>query len=513
MSTAIDLMLSLQERGVKIWIEGEQLRCRSPKGIMLPEELEELRALRLEIIELLQGTQSIAAIPLESRIGSAPIALTAMQRMPYYCAEKPHPRTMPFGLRIFGALDIEVLQRSLDSLVRRHESLRTRILMTGDPPSQQIDVARDYYLDVVAMTGASRSVAEQLVQPRIQEFVDQTIDPSIGPLFDARVFKVADDEHILVISIDHVISDAMSNQILVEELWALYNQAVTGQPVALPPLSLQFADYALWLEKIHPFWQELHGPYWKKRFAAAPRIRWPIERDTAEKRGMDYAVLKVPIDERLTAALADFACRERTPLPLVILAVYLVVVSRWCNQTDLTVVLVDSGRHYAGLVRMIGLLATHLHLRVEFKKNQTYRGLLHLVKQEFYSASCHRDFDWMPSLIPELKADLFFNWNWSSSIDTDPGVCSNASDQPHEKISIEFLPVEISVASAVAFDPAMLPITLELGCVHMDGELTAHLVYRADLFAAQTIERIARDLRTSFECMLTSPGAVYQGAS
>lgn len=501
MNTTRNLLLSLQLRGAKILIEGDKLRYWCPKGAIPPAEIQDLRAHRLEIMKLLQTTQPVATVPLEPPIGSAPIPLTASQRMPWYFAEKPHSRTMPFAFRISGALDFALLQRSLDFLMRRHDSLRTRILVGDHPPSLQTTMARDYHRELIDITGASARVSEQLAHPLIQEFVDQKVDPSIDPLFDTRVFRLADDDHILVISIDHVISDAITNQILSEELLTLYKQAVTRRPVSLPPVSLQFPDYALQLEKMYPFWRETHGPYWERRLRAAPSMRFPVDRDTGPKRSPGFASVTVPIGAQLTAELVEFSRRERTPLALVVLSVCVVVISRWCNQTDFIVGLVDSGRHCARLARMVGLLASHLHLRFELKANQTYLDLLEMVKQELHSASYHRDFDWVPSLIPEFKTEILFNWLSSTS---NSGAFVNESNEPLPKIRIKDFPVELSESATFDYVP-VLPFKLALWCRHIGDELTAGLAYRADLFAAQTIEGVGRNMRICLEETIRQP--------
>jgi len=503
MKRATNLLLSLQERGATIWIQEGELRWRAPKGTIVAADLAALRAERQPLFELLQGCLSISSVPLEPRIQQMQIPLTAMQRMPWYFAEAPHPRTRPFGFRISGSLRFEVLQRSLDLLVQRHEPLRTRILMIGDRPSQHI-TSRDFRLELVDMRGEFSYNVPQFVEHRITEFIDKTIEPSTDPLFDARLFRVTDDEHILVVSIDHVISDSITLTIFTEELWTLYQQLTNGQSVSLPALSLQFADYALWLEAILPTWLNVHAPYWEARLAGAPSIRWPRDSNLAEGRGIDYAALKVSLGEGLRAGLADFARRERILPGVVVLAAYIAVVSRWCNQSDLTVTLVDSGRHRAELTRMFGLLATHLHLRVELNQQQTYRDLLGLVKLEFYSALYHRDFDWVPSLIPQFQSDLLFNWDpeWGR-LSSNEIIDKSITDS----IRVNWVDLELS-NDAMAILKYDSRYKLELVCYYQGDQLTARFDYRADVFSRQSIDGFARNLKFFLESLISNPSAI-----
>ena len=443
----------------------------------------------------------MTSTPLKSRTRFVEIPVTASQRMPWHHAEVAHTRSA-FGLRISGSLNLEILQRSLNSLVRRHESLRTRIVMTGDRLSQHIDACQEYHLELVDMSDIPGDDARKSIPPPLQEFVNQKIEPSIGPLFDARAFRVAYGEHILVISIDHLITDGISIGILVEELWTLYAQGVNGQSASLPPLSLQFADYALWLENIYPAWKNVHLQYWEKRLSGAPNIRWPTEGSTAERLNVGYGIVRVPIDERLNAGLAEYARRERTLPALVALAIYVVTVSRWCDQTDLTVTLVDHGRHRARLARMLGLLASHLHLRFQLSGNETHRDMLDLVKSDCYCASSHRDFDWVPSLIPQFQSEFLFNW---AAFNTDE-FARTSSNGLAGRNKVEWLNLTASEAHA---DLAhVMPYKLLLGCGYQGRDLIANLWYRADLFSNQTIDRLTRNLRFSLESTIYGPSVI-----
>jgi len=366
--------------------------------------------------------------------------------------------------------------------------------MTGDKPSQRIDACEEYHLELVDMTGKSSNDVDKSTRSLIKEFIDQKIEPTLGPLFDSRVFKVADDEHILVISIDHLITDAVSIRIFVEELWTMYEQGVNEEPASLTPLSLQYADYALWLEKVYPTWRNVHQSYWEKRLAGAPSISWPTDGNTVEHKVIGLASMKVPIGDRLTAALAGFARRARTLPALVVLAAYVSAVSRWCNQTDLTVSFVDNGRHRPALSRMLGLLASHLHLRFELTRGDKHRDLLELVKMEFYNALYHRDFDWVQSLIPQFQPDLLFNW-----VPLNTKECTTfGSDRPAHKNRLEWLHLALS-REAYSDLKNVLPYKLLLVCCYEGRELTANLHYRNDLFSTEIVDRLARNLRFSLE--------------
>jgi hypothetical protein len=504
MHTANELLYSLQKQGVHLWMEGEQLRYRYPKGARLQKEIEELRERRSEIVELLKIGRSTSEfpIPLEPRIISAQVPLTAMQRRPDFYADKPHPRTMSFALRISGSLDIEIIRKSVSLLVCRHESLRTRINTKNNPPIQHFGPSEGCHVGLVDLTSTGE-MTKPLTQPLIQDFIGQYIDPAIGPLFECRVFRLAYEEYVLVMSVDHVISDNISCWIFWDELWTLYEQAMKGQPMFLPPTLLQFGDYAVWLSKIYPCWQEINGSYWTQRFTSAPRMQWPLDCHQDKVTRAKFDSLKISIPKVPTANLETLARGEGVPMSLTVLALYVVTLSKWSSQYDLTLTLVDTGRHGSHLFRMVGLLVDFLYLRFQLERNFTFLDVLYLAKQEFNSASSHRDFDWMPSMIPELREELFFNWLSGNDGKVAPFERMNGPSG----LKVEPIPPPELSNDAISFFERELvsPCKIAFAGGLSGGELSFTLHFRADLFSSESIGRIERIFRTTLWTVIQQP--------
>lgn len=429
------------------------------------------------------------AIRLAPRLAGCRVPLTPMQLRSWKQLTKGglkpvSLRTCAASVRILGTLNTSFLRRSIQTVVQRHESLRTRIVLVEGTPTQHIDAACDNHLEVIDVAKISRTNIEREARRLAQDFVEEQIDLSVGPLFAAKLFRLSDQDHVLILSLDHIVSDAVSYVILSREIWTLYNQAVQAQPPSLPQLSVQFADYAVWQQRTHGAWLVKNGEYWKRRLTGAPHLLLPIDNDLAEAEHPG-AMLHFPFDKTLSARLHEVARRERTLLPILVLTLFVAVVSRWSNQRDFVLTFVSHGRHgRPELENMIGLLANFLHFRIEVSEDDSCLDLLKRVNLEFYSAYQHQDFDRVPDFIPDCGTELYFNWipnDW-----TRRPAHQNGGSDGHIKIQPfpmqPFLNwVDMSLKFAVAsYDT---PAGIVMG-----------LWYRSDLFARSTIERLGRSL-------------------
>jgi hypothetical protein len=370
--------------------------------------------------------------------------------------------------------------------------LRSRIVVIDDSPRQVIDTAGTFNLEMVDLAAANSLRGMAQIDTVVDEFLQRKINFSDGPLFAALLVKEFEQRHVLAVSLDHMITDGVSNEILTRELWALYAQGAKDRLSSLPEQAVQFADYAHWLRTIYPCWRKKHAPYWETRFADAPCPKLPIDQGSVDSRCASGAQLTFQFGAGLTNKLCDFAKRECVPPALVILTVYVVLMARWCNQTDLVVLLVESGRHRPELQNMIGWLTSHLHLRIHLPTGTTFLSLLAQVTTEFQAAVRHQDFNWVPSLMPGLKTDLYFNWRPNQEIAV-PRKITNAADA---EVSIEPFPVKW---------PLIPPFPFGIFFTHSGAQLTATLVFRPDLFVAGTMRTFADNLLSFSRTLIQRP--------
>jgi hypothetical protein len=373
--------------------------------------------------------------------------------------------------------------------------MRTRIITVDGVPQQQIDAIMECDLSIIKLMEGSPANVETEARRLGQEFLNEKIDISAGPLFAAKLLRLSCHEHVLIVAIDHMVSDAISCDIMSKEIWELYNEASQGLPSSLPQLPVQFADYAVWQQQTYGAWFRKCGQYWRERLAGAPHLQLPFDGSLAEGRCATQTVRPIPFGRALSLKLQNMAARERTLVPLIVLAVYIAVVSRWCSQRDLVLSFVSHGRHRPELKRIVGWLANYQHMRIEIAEDDSFLDLLRRVDQEFHSARQHEDFDRVPDLIPGYTAPLYFNWL--------PATSSGRRADERVECGIKMRPFLMNpVLSREMESPS--PELMAMSSDTSAG-IVITVIYRSDLFKPRTIERLGDDLRVLAEKSLENP--------
>lgn len=431
-----------------------------------------------------------ADLPLQPRPAACNVPLTAMQLRVWTDvlnrgARLSDLRICATSVRVLGPLSISLIRRCINALMQRHEALRTKFVAAGSTLTQHIDQVGECPLDIVDISATAADDIENEARRLAQEFMDEQKHLTIGPLFEAKLLRLSEREHVLVLAVDHIISDNVSCEIIGREIWILYNQAAQGLSFSLPPLPVQFADYAFWQEQTYDAWLKKHEPYWRKRLTGAPRVELPLISSLQDAQTPTRTMLAFPFDEALSAKLREMAWRERALLPAVMFALCIAALSRWCNQRDLVLTFVTHGRlGRPKLAGMVGCLAGYMYLRIEIAEEDGFVDLLKRVNLEFSSANRHQDFDRVPVLIPECADGLSFNW---LSTDKIP----QPFEQMHADSQVELQPFPIRPFSErvdAAFKFAVMVSDTDAGIV-------MNVWYRPDLFAPGVIDQFGRNLR------------------
>ena len=184
-----------------------------------------------------------------------------------------------------------------------------------------VDAIGGYELEVIDTSALTSSAREMRARELVDELVRQRIDVATGPLFTTRVLIMGENEHVLVIAMDHMISDGASLGILLRELWTLYTQSAQRLPLSLPDLPLQFADYAVWQQRMLPVWLSEHGAYWRKRLDGAERLELFQHSGQTDAR-VRVASLRFQIRADVRAGLRELARRELTTMVMSALTAY-----------------------------------------------------------------------------------------------------------------------------------------------------------------------------------------------
>jgi len=445
-----------------------------------------------------QERQSTSAISLRPReVGCrVPLTTAALRGWKFY-SDVPviSTRTSCASVGCRGTLDVNLLRTCIRTVVRRHEALRTRIIALDGSPLQYIDEDGDVQLCVVEAEGGTGEALDRKIQLLATELMKQKVDLSVGPLFAARLLRFSAREHVLICALAPVISDATSVDILFQEIWTLYDQGARGLPFSLPPVLLQFGDYAVWEQKSYAAWRATHEAYWKSRLTGAPALRLPGGSAWKGSEGIDSEVACFSFGTLLGDRLQEVAKRERVLLPLVLCTIYVAVTFRWCAQDESVLWFVSNGRYSPELRGTIGFLVNVLNLRISMQPDDTFLSLLRRLKQEFYLAlkhhDCNRVFDIVPELLSE-PTDLIFNWLPSCGDGWSPLLNKGQATEAGLRVEQRTFHRTLSAGFRLAF-------------LSVDAEICVSVAYLSEQFPLQVVERFVQNLRLFAEKFAQNP--------
>ncbi|WP_433527967.1 amino acid adenylation domain-containing protein [Micromonospora sp. CA-263727] len=395
---------------------------------------------------------------------------------------------VPIAVRLAGPLDLAVWRRCCDEIVRRHDALRTTFAEVEGEPVQRVAATGEADLAVVDCDGND-------VRRLLQEEVQRPFDLGTGPLLRVRFFRVAPQEHVLLLTMHHIVADLWSVAVAVQELITLYPALRDGRPSPLPALPIQYADFAAWQRR------QLEGPglaedlaYWTAALDGAPpvldlptdRPRPPVQ---SSRGGSTEFRLPGPLTERLRALSRQ---EGATPF-MTVLAAFAVLLRRYSGQDDLVIGAPIANRTRPEIERLVGFFVNTLTLRMDLTGDPTFRELLSRVRAACLGAYAHQDLPF-ERLVEELhpRRDL--------------------SRSPLFQVSFVFQNIEVpeldlgglrvtpyTVASATArFD-------LELQVFDRPDGLGGWFEYNADLFDAATVAQMSRALHRLVEQIIDAP--------
>ncbi len=299
---------------------------------------------------------------------------------------------VPAAVRVLGPLELELLKRTLREIVRRHESLRTRFVRVNGEPQQIIDSSLHVELPVMELGHLAESKREQEAERLALEEVRRPFDLTRGPLLRVKLLRLGREDHVLVLSLHHIISDGWSVGVLVREVSAVYNQFSRGEDLQLSELEIQYADYGVWQREL------LKGPvletqleYWKRKLAAIDPLMLPTDKPQLPLGPDSGAVMRFPISMELTETLTGFARKQGATLYMILLAAFQALLSRYTRQYDIAVGSPVAGRSRTETEPLIGNFINMLVLRTNLSGELNCIDLLQRVKETTLEAYAHQD--------------------------------------------------------------------------------------------------------------------------
>ncbi|WIG97602.1 non-ribosomal peptide synthetase [Myxococcus sp. SDU36] len=395
---------------------------------------------------------------------------------------------IPLVLRLRGPLHHEALRQSLDAIVQRHEVLRTCFPAEGAQPFQAIStnvtVELPHSEELVRPAGASEAELLKLIQVQAGLEVSRPFDLERGPLLRMRLFRISEVEHVLVLTMHHVVSDGWSVGILARELAAGYNALRSQRELALPPLQVQYADFALWQRQLlrdGALAESIEAH--KQRLAGAPTsLNLPSDRPRPETPTYRGGVVRFEVDRSLTARLKELSRREGATLYMTLLTAFTAYLSRLSGQKDLIIGSPVANRNRAATEPLIGFFVNTLALRMDLAGDPSFLELLARVRRTALDAYADQD-------VPFEKLVEVVAPERSLSRQPLVQVMFALQNAPFSPPALDGLDVQLLDLDSVT---AKFDLTLSMQ-ESADG-LAGLLEFSADLFDRERIERMAEHL-------------------
>ncbi|HYN22473.1 MAG TPA: amino acid adenylation domain-containing protein, partial [Thermoanaerobaculia bacterium] len=472
-------------------------RAREQLGVELPLralfESPALADLGRRVEELRRSGPGAAPPPiaLAPRDGELPLSFS-QQRLWFLDNLEPDTATynMPLSLHLEGELDTGALAMALSEIVRRHEVLRTTFGSADGQPFQVVHPSGPVSLPLVDLSGC-----ETEARLRIREEARHPFSLEQGPLLRATLLRLGEDEHVLAVTMHHIVSDGWSLPIFVRELSTLYAAIVGGKPVALPELPIQYADFAHWQRRwLQGDALEAELSHWRERLRGLPAlIELPTDRLRPAVRTWSGGVSRITLGSDLTQAV-NRASRRLGATPFMVwLAAYAAVLYRYSRQESFAVGVPVAGRNRMEIEPLIGLFINTLVLRCDVEPDLKVRAFVEQIRERVLDADAHQEVPF-EKLVEELAPER--------SMSHTPlfQVMLAFQNLPRQDFAAEGLRVTpVSAGSGtVKFD-------LTLSVQTDDDGTVLYLQYGSEIFDATTIERFAEHLTRVLEGVAGDP--------
>ncbi|RKG94218.1 amino acid adenylation domain-containing protein, partial [Corallococcus sp. CA053C] len=473
-------------------------RVRSAFGVELPlRALFEAPVLEqlAQRVEQASSARALPALVATPRTGESLPLSFAQQRL--WLLDQLQPGgsayNIPSALRLDGALDVKALEQAFTELVRRHEALRTTLHEEGGAPVQHIHAPTPLRLPVVDLSQHEASETE--AQRLAQEEAARPFNLAQGPLLRARLLRLSERQHVLLLNLHHVVSDGWSTGVLVREVSALYEAFRQGRPSPLPELPIQYADYAVWQRSwLQGEVLERQVSWWKQQLTGAPHaLELPTDFPRPPVQSTRGGAVHFRLPVSVSQALEALGQKEGATLFMVLLASTQALLARYSGQDDVVIGTPIAGRRFSELEGLIGFFVNTLALRARLDDAPTFRQLLARAKETTLGAQAHQDVPF-EKLVEELhpQRDLSRTPLFQAML-----LLQNTSTSATTQGALSIHPVQVE-DHAAKFDLTFAFATSPEG---LQGAIT----YSADLFREETIQRLVKHLQVLLESAVSRP--------
>jgi amino acid adenylation domain-containing protein len=402
---------------------------------------------------------------------------------------------MPQALRLRGYLDLDALQMAINTIVERHESLRTRFAQIDGQPVQVIDPPGSVGLPWEDLSRHDEAVQRERVVAAIDQEWAQPFDLTNGPLMRTKLIRIAETDHILLRNFHHIVSDGWSQSVFNREFMVLYEAFHDGRENPLPPLPLQYADFALWQRQ----WFDEEAlsrdiEYWRKHLQGIPeQLDLPKDRPRQALRTYAADVAEAIFSAEKLAALKQLAQANQATLYMALLSAFAILLNRYSRQDDIVVGSPIANRQEAQLEDLVGFFVNSLVIRVQVNPETSFSELLATVRSTALEAYQHQDVPF-ERLVEVLSPQR--------SLNTTPifQVVFALQNAPMGLQQLPGLEVE-----RIGGEELRVRFDLELHVFEHGGTLGFYWLYNQDLFGRWRMEQMAHHYVGLLDAIIASP--------
>jgi len=471
-----------------------QLELPLPKLFEAPTVSELANVIEIERLAG-KGFEAPAIKPI-SRDQELPLSF-AQKRLWFLDQLEPNSSfyNLPTAMRLKGELNVEALEKSINEIIRRHETLRTHFTAVKGKPQQVIVPELSITPRLIDLSKLAQDAQQAKAQQLATEEAQQPFDLSQAPLFRVSLVKLNDAEHNVLFTMHHIISDGWSVGVLVQEVAALYEAISRGEPSSLADLPIQYADFAVWQRDwLQGEILEKQLNYWTEQLKDSPPVLdLPTDLPRPAMQSFRGASLYRKFSPGLLKSLQSLGQREGATLFMILIAAFKTLLFRYTGQNQINVGTPHANRDRIETEDLIGFFVNTLVMSTDLSGHPTFKALLQRVREVAFGAYAHQDVPF-ETLVDTLhpQRDLSHTPLFQVMF-----VLQNAPMKSLEMEGLTFESIQIKSGTA-KFD-------LSLVVVESENDLSAVIEYNTDLFYAGTIERMFDHFEFLLENIIANP--------
>ncbi|MBC1235669.1 non-ribosomal peptide synthetase [Nostoc sp. 2RC] len=402
---------------------------------------------------------------------------------------------IPIAFHIKGHLNITALRRSLNEILKRHEIWRTTFKVINGEPIQEIAPNLTWDLPVINLQHLSNKNWESEVKEIVAKEAAKPFNLAKELLVRATLLQLNEQEHVLLVTMHHIITDGWSCGVFLRELSTLYAAFSTNQPSPLPELAIQYADFAIWQrDRIQGEFLASKLKYWKQQLSGElPVLQLPTDRPRPSVTTFAGAKQYFTFSTTLTNALKQLSKQEDATLFMTLLAAFNILLNRYTDQEDILIGSPIANRNRTELEGMLGLFVNTLVLRNNLSDNPRFREFLHRVRQVTLDAYAHQDLPF-EMLVEELQPERDLSRNPLYEV---MFVLQNTPTNVQEVSGLTLRTLD--------FDSGTSQLDIFLSMFESEAGLTGCLEYNTDILDATTISQFVKNYQTLLENIALNP--------